>query len=159
MSNTVKLTTIGNSVGIVLPKEILAKLNVEKGDTLYVSEIPDGIQLTPYDQDFADQMKAARRVMKENRDVLRRLAELWTSLVWSPKEQSLRCTANSSQSMVALTAFVTKRYSIPPSQSRLMSLHTQMNRIFSDSLPPTPSESHAIKHLSTAINVRHSWFH
>jgi putative addiction module antidote len=75
MSNTVKLTTIGNSVGIVLPKEILAKLNVEKGDTLYVSEIPDGIQLTPYDQDFADQMKAARRVMKENRDVLRRLAE------------------------------------------------------------------------------------
>jgi putative addiction module antidote len=75
MSNTVKLTTIGNSVGIVLPKEILAKLNVEKGDTLYVSETPDGIQLTPYDQDFADQMKAARRVMKENRDVLRRLAE------------------------------------------------------------------------------------
>jgi putative addiction module antidote len=75
MANTVKLTTIGNSVGIVLPKELLAKLNVEKGDTLYVSETPDGIQLTPYDQDFADQMKAARRVMKENRDVLRRLAE------------------------------------------------------------------------------------
>jgi putative addiction module antidote len=75
MPNTVKLTTIGNSVGIVLPKEILAKLKVEKGDTLYVSETPDGIQLTPYDQDFADQMKAARRVMKENRDVLRRLAE------------------------------------------------------------------------------------
>jgi putative addiction module antidote len=75
MPNTVKLTTIGNSVGIVLPKEILAKLKVEKGDTLYVSETPDGIQLTPYDQDFADQMKAARRVMNENRDVLRRLAE------------------------------------------------------------------------------------
>ncbi len=75
MANTVKLTTIGNSVGIVLSKEILAKLNVEKGDTLYVSETPEGIQLTPYDQDFADQMKAARRVMKENRDVLRRLAE------------------------------------------------------------------------------------
>jgi putative addiction module antidote len=75
MANTVKLTTIGNSVGIVLSKEILAKLNVEKGDTLYVSETPEGIQLTPYDQDFADQMKAARRVMRENRDVLRRLAE------------------------------------------------------------------------------------
>jgi putative addiction module antidote len=75
MANTVKLTTIGNSVGIVLSKEILAKLNVEKGDTLYVLETPEGIQLTPYDQDFADQMKAARRVMKENRDVLRRLAE------------------------------------------------------------------------------------
>lgn len=75
MSNTVKLTTIGNSVGIVLSKEILTKLNVEKGDTLYVSETPEGIQLTPYDQDFADEMKAARRVMKEHRDVLRRLAE------------------------------------------------------------------------------------
>jgi putative addiction module antidote len=75
MANTVKLTTIGNSVGIVLPKEILTKLNVEKGDTLYISETPEGIELTPYDQDFADEMKAARRVMKENRDVLRRLAE------------------------------------------------------------------------------------
>lgn len=75
MPNTVKLTTIGNSVGIILPKELLAKLNVEKGDALYVSETADGIQLTPYDQDFADQMKAARRVMKENRDVLRRLAK------------------------------------------------------------------------------------
>jgi putative addiction module antidote len=75
MPTTVKLTTIGNSVGVVLPKELLTKLKVEKGDTLYVSETPDGIQLTPYDQEFADQMKAARRVMKENRDVLRRLAE------------------------------------------------------------------------------------
>ncbi|HMF64174.1 MAG TPA: hypothetical protein VK608_08815 [Edaphobacter sp.] len=75
MANTVKLTTIGNSVGIVLSKEILAKLNVEKGDMLYVSETAEGIQLTPYDQDFAAEMKAARRVMKDNRDVLRRLAE------------------------------------------------------------------------------------
>ena len=75
MANTVKLTAIGNSVGILLSKEILTKLKVEKGDTLYISETPDGIQLTPYDQDFADQMKAARQVMKENRDVLRRLAE------------------------------------------------------------------------------------
>ena len=75
MANTVKLTAIGNSVGILLSKEILTKLKVEKGDTLYISETTDGIQLTPYDQDFADQMKAARHVMKENRDVLRRLAE------------------------------------------------------------------------------------
>ena len=75
MANTVKLTTIGNSVGIVLSKEILAKLNVEKGDMLYVSETAEGIQLTPYDQDFAAEMRAARRVMKDNRDVLRRLAE------------------------------------------------------------------------------------
>ncbi len=75
MADTVKLTTIGNSVGIVLSKEILAKLNVQKGDTLYLSETQDGIELSPYNQDFADSMKAARQVMKDNRDVLRRLAE------------------------------------------------------------------------------------
>jgi len=71
----VKLTAIGNSVGILLSKEILTKLKVEKGDTLYISETPEGILLTPYDQDFADQMEAAKRVMKKNRDVLKRLAE------------------------------------------------------------------------------------
>jgi putative addiction module antidote len=75
MATAVKITTIGNSVGIVLPKEILAKLNVEKGDSLYLVDTPDGIQLTPYDQDFAGEMEAARRVMRKNRDVLRRLAE------------------------------------------------------------------------------------
>jgi putative addiction module antidote len=75
MATAVKITTIGNSVGIVLPKEILTRLHVEKGDSLYISETPEGIQLTPYDQDFADEMDAARRVMRKNRDVLRKLAE------------------------------------------------------------------------------------
>jgi len=74
-ATVVKITTIGNSVGIILPKELLTKLQVAKGDQLYVSETPDGIQLTPYDQDFAEEMKIARQIMKENRDVLRRLAE------------------------------------------------------------------------------------
>jgi putative addiction module antidote len=41
MATTVKITTIGNSVGIVLPKEILARLHVEKGDTLYITESPE----------------------------------------------------------------------------------------------------------------------
>jgi len=72
---TVKLTTVGNSVGIVLPRELLAELNVEKGDTLYVTATPDGIKLTPYDPLFAKKMEVARRVMRENRDVLRRLAK------------------------------------------------------------------------------------
>ncbi|HWW24162.1 MAG TPA: hypothetical protein VNY78_09670 [Edaphobacter sp.] len=58
-----------------MPKEDRAKLNAEKGDTLRVSETPDGIELTPYEQGFADQMKAMKRVMNENRDALRRLAE------------------------------------------------------------------------------------
>jgi putative addiction module antidote len=75
MATTVKITTIGNSVGIVLPKEVLNRLHVEKGDSLYVTETPDGVQLTPYDQDFAEVMDAAKRVMRKNRDVLRRLAQ------------------------------------------------------------------------------------
>ena len=72
---TLRLTTIGNSTGVVLPKELLAKLRVEKGDSLYVVETPDGIQLTPYDPDFAKQMDLAEEIMQEDRDVLRRLAK------------------------------------------------------------------------------------
>jgi putative addiction module antidote len=74
MVNTLKLTTVGNSVGVVLPKEILSKLRVDKGDTLYVVETPDGIELTAYRPDFAAQMDAAEEIMRENRDVLRKLA-------------------------------------------------------------------------------------
>ena len=72
---TVKVTTVGNSVGIVLPKEILGKLRVAKGDTLYVLETPGGIELTPYRPDFARQMDLAKEVMGDNRDVLRKLSE------------------------------------------------------------------------------------
>jgi putative addiction module antidote len=75
MATAVKITTIGNSVGIVLPKEVLNRLHVEKGDSLYVLETPDGITLTPYDQDFAGEMEAAKRVMRKHRDALRKLAE------------------------------------------------------------------------------------
>ncbi|MHC4163735.1 MAG: AbrB/MazE/SpoVT family DNA-binding domain-containing protein [Planctomycetota bacterium] len=72
---TLKLTTVGNSTGIVLPKEILLRLRVEKGDTLFALETPHGIELVPYDPDFARQMEDAERVMREDRDVLRKLAE------------------------------------------------------------------------------------
>jgi len=75
MATAVKITTIGNSVGIVLPREVLAKLKAAKGDTLYLLDTPDGVELTPYDQSFAEEMEVARRIMRENRDVLRRLAE------------------------------------------------------------------------------------
>jgi len=50
-------------------------MNVEKGDTLFVTKTQDGIQLVPYEESFATQMEAAREVMRENRDVLRKLAE------------------------------------------------------------------------------------
>jgi putative addiction module antidote len=62
-------------VGVVLPRELLAKLRVDKGDVLYVVETPDGIELTPYRPDFAQQMDLAEDIMRENRDVLRKLAQ------------------------------------------------------------------------------------
>lgn len=73
--SVLKLTTVGNSVGIILPKEILERLRVQKGDSLYVIETKQGIELTPYNPEFAAQMEAAERVMREDRDALRRLAE------------------------------------------------------------------------------------
>ncbi len=72
---TLKLTTVGNSTGVVLPKEVLERLRVDKGDNLYVLETPNGIELTPYDPEFAAQMDVAEQVMREDRDVLRKLAE------------------------------------------------------------------------------------
>lgn len=73
--SSVKLTAIGNSVGVILPKEILALLNVDKGDTLYVTRTPDGIALTAYSDKFARQMEVGEKIMREDRDVLRKLAE------------------------------------------------------------------------------------
>ena len=72
---TLKVTTVGNSTGVVLPREVLRHLHVEKGDTLYVLETPKGIELTPYDPEFAAQMEAAEQVMREDRDVLKKLSE------------------------------------------------------------------------------------
>jgi putative addiction module antidote len=75
MATAIKIIDIGNSQGVILPKETLARLNVRKGDTLYLTEGPQGIRLVPYDEEFAAQMEAAREIMRENRDVLRKLAE------------------------------------------------------------------------------------
>ncbi len=72
---SVKVTTVGNSVGIVLPKDLLERLRINKGDTLFVTETPQGVELTPFDREFAEQMEVAERVMREDRDVLRKLAE------------------------------------------------------------------------------------
>jgi putative addiction module antidote len=70
-----KLTQIGNSIGFVLPKEAAARLKVEKGDVIYLTESPDGYRITPYDPAFERQMKAAERIMKQRRNVLRALAK------------------------------------------------------------------------------------
>ena len=70
-----KLTAIGNSVGVVLPKEVLARLKLDKGDTVYLTEAPDGYRLTPYNPEFEQQMDTARKIMKRRRAVLRELAK------------------------------------------------------------------------------------
>jgi putative addiction module antidote len=70
-----KLTQIGNSVGVILPKEVLARLKLEKGDTVYLTDAADGIKLTPYSAEFEAQMTEAREIMKRRRQVLRELAK------------------------------------------------------------------------------------
>ena len=69
------MTTVGNSTGVVLPKEVLARLNVEKGDNLFLTDAPDGYRITAYDPDFERRMTLVRRVMNERRNVLKELAK------------------------------------------------------------------------------------
>ncbi|MBK6615582.1 AbrB/MazE/SpoVT family DNA-binding domain-containing protein [Ottowia sp.] len=74
--SAIKLTQIGNSVGVIFPKEMLTKMNVGKGDVVYVTEMAEGgYHLTPYDAEFEQQMEIARGVMKKRRNVLRELAK------------------------------------------------------------------------------------
>jgi putative addiction module antidote len=73
--NTAKIISIGNSVGIILPKETLARLKLEKGDTVCLSETPYGAHLTPYDEQFHRKVEATEKVMKKYRDTLRKLAK------------------------------------------------------------------------------------
>ena len=75
MTAKLKITTIGNSIGVILPKEILARLRVTKGDSVYVTETPKGIEITAYDENYARQMEVGEKIMREDRDVLRKLAE------------------------------------------------------------------------------------
>jgi putative addiction module antidote len=70
-----KITTVGNSAGVVLPRELLARLRLDKGDELYVTELPDGIKLQPYDPEFERQMEVAEDVMRRRRTLLHKLAD------------------------------------------------------------------------------------
>ena len=73
--SALKLTQIGNSIGVILPKELLTRLGVGKGDTIYAIAQPDGVRLTTADPDFEAQMAVARQIMKKRRAVLRELAK------------------------------------------------------------------------------------
>ncbi len=76
MSLELKLTRVGNSTAVILPKELLARLRVELGDTIYASEIPGGgVRLTPSNPDFAVKMSVAEKIMREDRDILHVLAK------------------------------------------------------------------------------------
>jgi putative addiction module antidote len=70
-----KITAIGNSAGVILPKELLARLRVDKGDALHAIELPDGIKLTPFDPQLAEQIEVAEKVMRGRRVLLKKLAE------------------------------------------------------------------------------------
>jgi len=74
--SVLKLTQIGNSLGVILPKEVLARLKLGKGDAVYLTDAAnDGITLTPYDPELAEQVKLGREFMHEYRDTFRQLAK------------------------------------------------------------------------------------
>jgi putative addiction module antidote len=70
-----KVTGVGSSIGVVLPKEALARLKVVKGDSVFLTESVDGFRITPYDPQFEEQMSLARKFMRNRRDALRELAK------------------------------------------------------------------------------------
>lgn len=70
-----KLTQIGNSVGVILPKEALARLKLEKGQTVFLTESSEGYVLTPYDPALEEEIKAGREFMREYRDTFHQLAK------------------------------------------------------------------------------------
>ena len=75
MNKPLKLIRIGNSAGVILPKEMMTRLGIVVGDSLDVAEVPGGMQLQRHDEGFAAQMEVARAVMKRRRNALRELAK------------------------------------------------------------------------------------
>ena len=75
MATTTKVIAVGNSAGVILPKEMLARLNVAKGDTVYLSETQSGLQISPYDEEFAAKMEVADNIVRRYRDAFKKLAE------------------------------------------------------------------------------------
>jgi putative addiction module antidote len=73
--SALKLTQIGNSVGVILPKEALARLKLVKGDTVFLTESANGLNLTPYDPELEEQLKLGREFMHDYRDTFHQLAK------------------------------------------------------------------------------------
>ena len=89
--HTLKLTQIGNSVGAVFPKDLLARLNLEKGDEFYVTETPDGLRITTHNPEFEAQMRIGREIMKERRDALRETCN-WPNMAGVSACATLACS-------------------------------------------------------------------
>lgn len=70
-----KITTVGASAGVILNKEVMARLKVRKGDSIFLTEAPGGYLLTPYNPEFERQMMVADEIMHDDRDLLRALAK------------------------------------------------------------------------------------
>ncbi len=75
MNKALKITKVGNSAAVILPKELLERLRVKIGDTLHFSETPDGASIRAYDPEFEQQMAVAEEIMREDRNILRELAK------------------------------------------------------------------------------------
>lgn len=70
-----KITTVGSSAGVVLPKDVLSRMKAQKGDTLFLIETKDGYTLSTYDPEFITQLESAEKVMKKYRNALKELAK------------------------------------------------------------------------------------
>ena len=73
--HSLKITQIGNSLGLILPKEMLARLKLEKGDTVHITESPGGLVVTPFDPALDEQLRLGREFMREYRDTFHQLAK------------------------------------------------------------------------------------
>jgi putative addiction module antidote len=73
--HTLKLTQIGNSIGVILPREVLGRLKLEKGESVFLMETPDGYVITPYNPALDEQIQAGREFMREYRDTFHQLAK------------------------------------------------------------------------------------
>lgn len=74
-ASQLKVTQVGNSLGVILPKELIAKLKVDKGDVLFVTDLPGGVMLTAYDEKVERQLRVGRDLMARYRETLRELAK------------------------------------------------------------------------------------
>ena len=66
---------MGDDLGVIFPEDLLARLELERGDELYLAETPDGFRITTHNPEFEEQMQVARAIMKERRAVLHDLAK------------------------------------------------------------------------------------